>query len=259
MSIIWLNSRRFTPPAGEEFWTPALLPLALWLDAADLSTISINSGVSVWQDKSGNALNATQSTPERRLTYNATGFNGLPCLQAAGVNVMVLPTLPLTSGGVVFYGFSVNDDGYGVVANNSGHWDRFGGDGRSYPGLLRSQRIDGLTLSAPVTGQHIMCYVANPAAEYTIRLNGAQIYSSGPFTFANNIAGLGAGHNIGIAGGGGGSPALVGSIVEIAVVPGIMSLADIQKVEGYLANKWGLNANLPANHPYRNDRPLLSD
>jgi hypothetical protein len=239
-------------------WSPALLRPALWLDAADLSTISIaTDGVEQWRDKSGNAVHATQATSAQRLTYDATGFNGLPCLSAAGANVMVLPTLPLTSGGVVFYGFSVNDTGYGVVANNSGHWDRFGGDGRSYPGLLRSVRLEALALSMPTTGRHIMCYIANPASEYTIRRNGAQIHTSGSFTFENNIAGLGAGHNIAAAGTGG--TALIGSIVEIAVVPGIMSLADIQRVEGYLANKWGLDANLPANHPFRNRPPLIGD
>jgi hypothetical protein len=102
-----------------------------------------------------------------------------------------------------------------------------------------------------------MCYVANPAAEYTIRRNGAQIYSSGPFTFANNIAGLGAGHNLGAAGAGG--TALNGSIVEIAIFPGVMSPAEIQRMEGYLANKWGMRTNLPANHPFRNRPPLIGD
>ena len=239
-------------------WSPALLRPALWLDAADLSTISIaTGGVEQWRDKSGNAVHATQPTSTRRLTYDATGFNGLPCLKAAEANVMVLPTLPLTSGGVVFYGFSLNNDfAYGVVATTGGHWDRFT-DNRSYPELLRAPRIESLVLSAPTTGQHIMCYVANPAAEYIIRRNGAQIYSSGPFTFANNIAGLGAGSNIG-AGGAGGT-ALNGSIVEIAIFPGVMSPAEIQRMEGYLANKWNMRANLPANHPFRNRPPLIGD
>ena len=236
-------------------WSPVLLRPALWLDAADLSTISISTGgVEQWRDKSGNARNATQATPLRRLTYDATGFNGLPCLSAAEANVMVLPTLPLTSAGVVFFGFSLNNDtGYGVVATND-HWDRFI-DGKSYPALLRTARIEQLALSMPTTGKHIMCYIANPASEYTIRRNGTQIYSGGPFTFSNNITGLGTGNNVVNAGAGG--SAINGSIVEIAVVPGIMSAAEIQRVEGYLANKWRMRDQLPANHPYRNNPPLI--
>ena len=29
-----------------------------------------------------------------------------------------------------------------------------------------------------------------------------------------------------------------------------------QKVEGYLAHKWGLSGNLPSNHPYKIGHPL---
>jgi hypothetical protein len=33
------------------------------------------------------------------------------------------------------------------------------------------------------------------------------------------------------------------------------SLPQIQRVEGYLAHKWGLVARLPSTHPYRKFRP----
>ncbi len=48
---------------GAVGWTPAQLSTALWLDAADAGTITLNgSTVSQWNDKSGNGRNATQST-----------------------------------------------------------------------------------------------------------------------------------------------------------------------------------------------------
>jgi hypothetical protein len=43
----------------------------------------------------------------------------------------------------------------------------------------------------------------------------------------------------------------LGDIAEIVV--GI--LADRQRHEGYLAHKWGLTANLPNDHPYKNNAP----
>ena len=240
-------------------WSPAQMQTALWLDASDISTISVDTGVSQWRDKSGNNSHATQSVSSSRPTYDATGFNGLPCVTfgATVANVMVTPTLPLTSSGaVIFYGFRLNNDiGYGVVANSTTHWDRFD-DGKSYPSLLRATRIENLALSAPLTGNHIMCYIANPASEYTIRRDGAQIYSAGAFTFSNNIAGIGAGHGapltVSTAGG-----LLRGSIVEVVIVPSTMSLGEIQKVEGYLSNKWGIQ--IPATHPYANRPPLIGD
>lgn len=44
-------------------WTPAAIPTALWLDASDAGTITLNGAtVSQWADKSGNSANALQST-----------------------------------------------------------------------------------------------------------------------------------------------------------------------------------------------------
>lgn len=52
---------------------------------------------------------------------------------------------------------------------------------------------------------------------------------------------------------------LNGSIAEIIgySTPQDMSTLNIQRVEGYLAWKWGLNAKLPTNHPYKNKSPNL--
>ena len=47
--------------------------LQLWLDADDFSTITESGGsVSAWNDKSGNARHATQTTPANRPTYTAS-------------------------------------------------------------------------------------------------------------------------------------------------------------------------------------------
>jgi hypothetical protein len=43
----------------------------------------------------------------------------------------------------------------------------------------------------------------------------------------------------------------------VADVPGTGStdITDFQKAEGYLAHKWGLEANLPVGHPYKSVAP----
>lgn len=62
---------------GGRLWTPELLSTALWLDATDASTITLNgTTVSQWNDKSGNGRNATQSTAANQPTY-VTGQNFL--------------------------------------------------------------------------------------------------------------------------------------------------------------------------------------
>ena len=48
---------------GNPLWNPSQLTSAVWFDAADATTITLNgSNVSQWNDKSGNNRNATQGT-----------------------------------------------------------------------------------------------------------------------------------------------------------------------------------------------------
>lgn len=48
-------------------------------------------------------------------------------------------------------------------------------------------------------------------------------------------------------------------LAELIVVPAALSTADRQKVEGYLAHKWGLSESLPADHPYKSAPPVVEE
>jgi hypothetical protein len=47
-----------------------------------------------------------------------------------------------------------------------------------------------------------------------------------------------------------------GAMFEVVYAPSMLSTLDRQKVEGYLAHKWGLTANLPGDHPYKIAAPI---
>ena len=47
-----------------------------------------------------------------------------------------------------------------------------------------------------------------------------------------------------------------GALAELIFVDGVMSTFDRQKMEGYLAWKWGLEGSLPSGHPYEFSPPL---
>jgi hypothetical protein len=50
----------------------------------------------------------------------------------------------------------------------------------------------------------------------------------------------------------------VGDLAAAVIVTTDITLANQQRIEGYLAWKYGLVGNLPANHPYKNDPPVSS-
>jgi hypothetical protein len=50
---------------------------------------------------------------------------------------------------------------------------------------------------------------------------------------------------------------LNGFISEMVVTNGVLSTTDRQRLEGYLAHKWGLEANLPAGHPFKSLPPTV--
>jgi hypothetical protein len=87
----------------------------LWLDAADATTISIGTGVSQWNDKSGNTRNAIQATAASQPAYITAGKNGLNLVRFDGSNDGMT--------GVYFAPTSLHSV-FVVVKNNSGSFGR---------------------------------------------------------------------------------------------------------------------------------------
>jgi N-acetylneuraminic acid mutarotase len=222
-------------------WSPsAITTLNLWLDANDTNSITLASGkVSAWNDKSGNSKNATQSAVATRPAFitNSVSFDGVD-------DKLELPTLGLSGDAMVIFAFNIlSDNGYSVLTGaGSDHWDRFNVNQLSYPRHFRTVRIESASLNFPTSGKQILAYLADSAGpKYEIRLNGNNVFqSTGAFSFVDNIGILG----------GNGATAFKGSIMEI-VITDDYSLEIVQRIEGYLAGKWGLINNLPNNHPYR--------
>lgn len=64
-------------PKATGFSPKNISGLAMWFDAADTATVTLNgSNVSAWSDKSGNSRNATQGTALNQPGWSATQQNG---------------------------------------------------------------------------------------------------------------------------------------------------------------------------------------
>jgi hypothetical protein len=255
---------------NETVWNPSMISTALWLDAADASTVTTVSGaVSQWNDKSGNARNFTQSTAGSRPTYTASALNGRSAVTPDGSDDWL-------TGPVVFSGTTPDDyfiiaaikilniiDAGGNTAN--GLFYQTGSlllNSNVYFNLAQTPDYKVLTDLYPPSGGSLSSTTATQAnTSYifaTSRISGTRtIWING----ANNATQSSAESYSGSAIGAtdlfmlrGTNNALNAHVGEILMLP-YPSDVNRQKLEGYLAHKWGLGANLPVDHPYKTVGP----
>lgn len=263
---------------GGGTWTPAEITTALWLDANDAGTITESGGfVTEWRDKSGNSRHATDPGSGLRPAYQATGFNGLPTLDFDGTDDRLgLSTeiaLAQSNSFDIFVAASPDD------GKNSAFIARYPGGGGSLDpaGSFRvginttntlrvihhltagNNTAGGLTGPGAifVDGARLIAHYRYDSAagstvtsRWQMRLNGAS-----PMTQTTGNTSSNLGTQNAIAGFNTTTTHFDGKISEIIITPSVITAADRERVEGYLAHKWGLTADLPSGHPYKTTPP----
>jgi prepilin-type N-terminal cleavage/methylation domain-containing protein/uncharacterized repeat protein (TIGR02543 family) len=260
-------SSSFTMPSAEttlwavweenELWTPTELGanLILWLDANDESTIQLSgSNVTNWFDKSGNDYNAVAVNPP---VYSN---NQLVFIKESNHYMQINPLASPTPGGASMFAVyridSVENDGAMISYANSAQnnprvyfdatftfrWNSIWQS--SSPGYINPNwtYLTIMQHDVKISGSS---YVA------TVRQDGTQVavltglIGSTPWFDISQFRLGRAVYNR--------TTDASGVISEI--VTAVTSTSDRQKMEGYLAHKWGLTANLPSGHPYKNSPP----
>ena len=263
---------------NESVWNPSMLGPALWLDAADASTITLNgSTVSQWSDKSGNGFHVTQATASLQPTYQATGFNSQPTVFFDNTgDEMGCDQTSVSSQGDLFYAavfqmLSNTAIWRVIVGTNTSSVDNNSGtlllqrmSGRSEIGVHDAGRVDTRSTYAVQVTNLFVPRIATAGRSGGINGDGGTITvtATGPsqpsyLTQAvQNWATDEATSRIQIGGrqqsGTGFSNSLIS---EVVVMNRNATTLERQKLEGYLAHKWGLEASLPADHPYKNYGP----
>jgi hypothetical protein len=238
------------------FTPTAISNCALWLDAADSSTITIQTGVSQWTDKSGQGRHVTQTTTSLQPVYssasNALVFNSNAWLGIPNALAAITPTYTI---------FVVDKRASASVHFFIGMHDATGGNVALILGY------NGTTTSHHTTAYITDCMVTIPAYagaaepkrlaryDYTGSLrdtyiNGGQLSTIQSFSATLptwNNANIGAGYYT--PGVSGLDWWYVGNIHEIIFYNNVLTTVQAQQVEGYLAQKWGLTSSLPVGHP----------
>lgn len=260
---------------GRQLWTPAQLSTALWLDAADTSTITLNgSTVSQWNDKSGNGRNVTQATATSQPTYNTTAINGKAALSFDGgdslQNLTPGALLRNVSGGTLATVASYTNNAAGrcaigistatagqnratLAANIAGNTGYLVGGRRLDADSFALAGSATFTAGATVIQTGVIDYANSDAFSY---INGSLDASNTSFQTNGNSSDTDPGAlYIGISGTA--TNFMLGLIGEVIVTNTALSSDDRERIEGYLAWKWTLEGNLPVGHTYKNTPPTV--
>lgn len=248
--------------SGDALWTPADgglgSALSLWFDASDAASVTHASNViSQVNDKSGQNLHVTPAAT-REPTRVAAEQNGLDVIRFDGGDNLrktsgVSPNVPRQTQTT----FVVCKPTAGVAANL--YWTT---NGSTIAGIvLMSRSASGLARYAGNSANHAQVTQTGAAAWHMysgyILASLRSIYVDGTLGDDDTTVESLATAPTQFWFGSDSNPTnfYTGDLGEFVQYNGTLSQADREQVEGYLAWKWGLQANLPGGHPYQSSPP----
>lgn len=245
---------------ARSFWTPKLLSsLKVWLDADDASTITTATGVSEWRGKSGNSEKFTQATGSAQPTVVANGQNSRSIVRFNGTSQRL-------EGGPVLT--AQNNFSIGAVLKPSSDsemtWFASGYGGQAGFGAKSLQSTVANTGHMLTKFGVVNIYSGYKPGQvatlvvWTVETdNKPRLYGNGTLQFtATDTSTFKTATSAAFVGSTSRSDELfAGDIMELMYLNTALSTADRQKLEGYLAHKWGLQSSLPGNHPYKTGAP----
>lgn len=219
----------------------------LWLDGSDHLGKYYNytvdgTAVKKWFDKSGQNNHATPTSVSSVTISSAQ--NGRSFIQInKGLNLTNSIVFPTGSPGQTLFILANVSAGansgipFGLGTEILG-WS---GDSNAYINFgFNDRRATGVNF----LGFNIYSAVANRTSKTVLFKNGASVYSD---AYTTNAA---RGFSVGV-----GQYGFTGSVYEIIAYNRTLSVEEQQKVEGYLAYKWGAQGSLAATHPYKTTFP----
>jgi Concanavalin A-like lectin/glucanases superfamily len=246
--ISTLTSVTFVPTniTGCTFWVDGSDPLGTGTPPAD------GTSLSTWYDKSGSAYNAVAYSAATVKT-NIQNSKSIVRFSSNSYNV-TYPSFPYSAYTffTVMY-LSVNNgysrlingsygDSYLFIGTNGTSVATFNGNGGWNDVNANSPTINNYQawcIVAVTVGSSVLTPYVNGTAQNTHTGTTAAFsnFTIGSFTNAPT------------------SQSYSGDIGDLIVYNSVLTTTQRQQVEGYLAWKWGLQANLPGGHPYASTNP----
>lgn len=243
-----IRTRLRTRGGGGGGFSPSQIPnLALWLDAADTATITQSGGsVSQWNDKSGNANHATQSTGARQPLTGTRIVNGKNVLDFTTSHLLVNNSGVYSLGDsacTVFVVFAFDNP---TASNDMKVWQIYNGAEDygawrqviQFEGISGNMRVSNNTGPSPKatslgsdnnSNNRIAALTFNGTADLAGYFNGSQHMT----TTTTGGASTGTCDRSFIFG------SIDGYVAEVEAYSKLLSTSQLNQVGQYLANKWG--------------------
>lgn len=231
---------KFTRVPYYTAFTPTSIPTcALWLDAADASTVTGTNPITAWRDKSGNGRTVTITSAP---TYGSTTQNGQKTLAFNNNQITTSIASAVGTGDFTLIAVWYQSTGgtntvlsLGTSASSSQSLG-FSGNKYNFYQYGSAQESD-YSASA---GSWVIQIGTRISSVKTVYINGVAgtTPSTDSFNEAVTTVTIGKGDSFAIS----------GQVGEILVYTGTMTTVNRQLIESYLAQKWNLTAQLPLTH-----------
>jgi len=236
----------FSNTGTQTDWDPSAIA-HMWYDASDASTITITNGlVTEWRDKTSNSVDLTTAAgfePSMSSLY----FNSLDAIDYSqhGNRYLHNTTATSTNPINVFSVLKCTTDqrttfaGVNSIASTNNRSMLYGVNNGTH--FIAASANTDVYINGINTGfSNVYASLLTPAIVNFEQNNTSNDVGFGPGKFHNTTG-----------------RCWRGVIGEVVVLNTTLTSADRSKIEGYLAHKWGISANLPSSHTYKNAKPII--
>ncbi len=230
-------------------WTPDTMRKTAWYDAADAATLWADAAGSVaatttvarWDDKSGEGRHLTQTTAAKQPSRGLGSYNGrnVVTFQGAGAadHLLNSPSAIPSAAQLFCVGQYTGLEGtrptmLGDVTQSAQYIQFTDNDTNGIPEGFQqtSAYFNGASATGAASGlgNASLVRINKTVTSYRLCVGNDRALANRSFS---------------------------GHLAEILIFSSLLPTADQQRVEGYLAWKWGLSDLLPTGHPYKSAAP----
>jgi hypothetical protein len=227
---------RLLKPRATGFDPRSVSGLALWLDAADSSTITLSAGVSEWRTRvAGSTIKATQAAGNNQPAYQTTQQNGKNALYFDGTNDSLnLGDLSATfpTAATLLAAFRPDSDTeYALIrtSNNSAFWAY--PTARTYIGTFKGTRLNNVASATMPTNANSVVSITSSASAYRVYVNNAIAHDVAADYLAGTSHVIGS-NDLGTF--------YKGWVYELIYYSRELSASELTRAYRYIRGKWGI-------------------